>query len=157
MSRRTSSGRASRCQALRDALPDDVRLLITADHGMLDIPGGRRLVVEDEPELLVGVTVLAGEPRFRQLYVDHDRPERVADRWRDRLGGNAWVRTREEAIEEGWFGPVDDDLRERYGHVLVALREDWAVMTRTMPRELTLVGMHGSLTADEMLVPLLID
>jgi Type I phosphodiesterase / nucleotide pyrophosphatase len=146
-----------RCEALRDALPDDVRLLVTADHGMLDIPDGRRLVVQDEPELLAGVTVLAGEPRFRQLYVDEDRPERVAGRWRDRLGADAWVRTRDEAIDEGWFGPVDDDLRERYGHVLVAMRNDRAVMTRTMPRELTLVGMHGSLTADEMLVPLLID
>jgi hypothetical protein len=146
-----------RCQALRDALPDDVRLLVTADHGMLDVPDDRRLVVEDEPELLAGVTVLAGEPRFRQLYVDRDRPERVADRWRSRLGDNAWVRTRDEAIADGWFGAVDDDLRERYGHVLVALRDDWAVMTRAMPRELTLVGMHGSLTADEMLVPLLID
>ena len=146
-----------RCEALRDALPDDVRLLVTADHGMLDIPDARRLVVEDEPGLLAGVTVLAGEPRFRQLYVDEDRPERVAERWRGRFGDDAWVRTRDEAIDEGWFGPVDDDLRERYGHVLVALRNDRAVMTRSMPRELTLVGMHGSLTADEMLVPLLID
>ena len=48
-------------------------------------------------------------------------------------------------------------MRERYGHVLVAVRDDRAVMTRTLPRELILVGMHGSLTADEMLVPLLID
>jgi predicted AlkP superfamily pyrophosphatase or phosphodiesterase len=147
----------NRCWALRFALPDEVRLLVTADHGMVDIPDGRRLVAEDEPELMAGVTVLAGEPRFRQLYVDQDRPDRVADRWRDRLGPDAWVRTRDEAIEDGWFGPVDDDLRERYGHVLVALRNDSAVMTRTMPRELTLIGMHGSLTADEMLVPLLVD
>ncbi|HZA72209.1 MAG TPA: nucleotide pyrophosphatase/phosphodiesterase family protein [Propionibacteriaceae bacterium] len=145
------------CEALRDALPEDVRLLITADHGMLDVPPDQRVVVEDEPQLVAGVTVLAGEPRFRQLYVDQDRPERVAERWRDRLGPNAWVRTRDEAIEDGWFGPVDDDLRERYGHVLVAMRNERAVMTRGMPRELTLVGMHGSLTADEMLVPLLID
>ena len=146
-----------RCEALREALPDGVRLLVTADHGMVDIPDERRLVAEVEPELLAGVTVLAGEPRFRQLYVDQDRPERVAARWRNRLGHNAWVRTRDEAIDDGWFGPVDVDLRERYGHVLVALRNDWAVMTRAMPRELTMVGMHGSLTADEMLVPLLID
>ena len=142
-----------RCEALREALPDDVRLVVTADHGMLDVPDERRLVVEDEPELRAGMNLLAGEPRFRQLYVDRDRPDRVADRWRNRLGDTAWVRTRDEAIEDGWFGPVDDDLRERYGHVLVALRDDWAVMTRTQPRELTLVGMHGSLTADEMLVP----
>ena len=64
------------------------------------------------------------------------------------------MRTRDEAIDDGWFGPVEEDLRERYGHVLVAMRDDWAVMTRQLPRELTLVGMHGSLTAGEMLVPL---
>jgi hypothetical protein len=67
------------------------------------------------------------------------------------------VRTRDEAVEEGWFGPVADDVRERYGHVLVAMRDSWAVMTRQYPRELNLVGMHGSLTEAEMLVPLLLD
>jgi Type I phosphodiesterase / nucleotide pyrophosphatase len=147
----------ARCRLLREALPDDVRMIITADHGMLDIPTGHRIVAEDEPQLMAGVTALAGEPRFRHLYVDHDRPSRVADRWRDRLGPRAWVRTREEAIDEGWFGPVDSELQERYGHVLVAMREDWAVMTQQMPRELTLIGMHGSLTPAEMLVPLLVD
>jgi predicted AlkP superfamily pyrophosphatase or phosphodiesterase len=145
------------CQRLRAALPDDVRLVITADHGMLDIPIGHRIIAEDEPQLMAGVSALAGEPRFRQLYVDQDRPERVADRWRDRLGARAWVRTRDEAVDDGWFGTLDEDLRERYGHVLVAMRDDWAVMTRQLPNELTLIGMHGSLTPAEMLVPLLVD
>ena len=147
-----------RCQALRDALPDDVRLVVTADHGMLDVPLGRRLVVEDEPELLAGVTVLAGEPRFRHIYVDEDRPERAADRWQDRLGPAAWVRTRDDAMDDGWFGPVERTAcGSATGTCWWPMRDDGAVMTRTVPRELTLVGMHGSLTADEMLVPLLID
>ena len=147
----------ARCAELRDTLPSDVRLVITADHGMLDVPADHRIIVEDEPQLMAGVTALAGEPRFRHLYVDHDRPRRVADRWRERLSSRAWVHTRDEAIDQGWFGTVDSELRERYGHVLVAMRDDWAVMTRQLPRELTLVGMHGSLTPAEMLVPLLID
>jgi len=99
---------------------------------------------------------LAGEGRFRQLYVDHEPVSAVAARWADRLGAKAWVRTRDEAIDAGWFGPVDPDLIERWGHVLVAMRTDWAVMTRQFPRELSLVGMHGSLTEDEMMVPLLV-
>ena len=144
------------CERLREALPDDVVLIITGDHGMVDVPPRHQVVVEDEPDLLAGVTALAGEGRFRQLYVDHEDPRRVAARWRGLLGDRAWVRTRDEAVDEGWFGPVADDLRERYGHVLVALRGDWAVMTRQYPRELTLVGMHGSLTEAEMLVPLLV-
>jgi predicted AlkP superfamily pyrophosphatase or phosphodiesterase len=145
------------CERLREALPDDVAVVVTGDHGMVDVPASRMVLAEDEPELMAGVTALAGEGRFRQLYVDEDRPAHVAARWRDRLGDRAWVRTRDEAVEEGWFGPVADDLRERYGHVLVAMRGTWAVMTRQYPRELSLVGMHGSLTEAEMLVPLLLD
>ena len=145
------------CERLRETLPDDVVLVVTGDHGMVDVPPSRMILAEDEPELMAGLSALAGEGRFRQLYVDDDQPEAVAARWRDRLGDRAWVRTRDEAVEEGWFGPVADDVRERYGHVVVAMRADWAVMTRQYPRELNLVGMHGSLTEAEMLVPLLLD
>lgn len=145
------------CERLRDALPDDVALVITGDHGMVDVPADHQVVAEDHPDLMAGISALAGEGRFRHLYVDEDDPAAVASRWSDRLGERAWVRIRGDAIDEGWFGPVDDDLRERYGHVLVALRDDWGVMTRQFPRELTLVGMHGSLTAAEMVVPLLSD
>jgi predicted AlkP superfamily pyrophosphatase or phosphodiesterase len=145
------------CQQLRQTLPTEVRLIVTADHGMLDIRPGHRIIAEDDPQLMAGVSALAGEPRFRHVYVDRDRPGRVADRWRDRLGSRAWVLDRDQAIEEDWFGSVDPQLLQRYGHVLVAMREDWAVMTRQLPRELTLIGMHGSLTPAEMLVPLLLD
>ena len=145
------------CERLRNALPEDVRLIITGDHGMVDIASEHQIVAEDEPVLMAGVSALAGEGRFRQLYVDHDQPAAVARRWQERLGDLAWVRTRNEAIDDGWFGVVDDRLLERWGHVLVAMRQDWAVMTRQFPRELTLIGMHGSLTPDEMYVPLFVD
>ncbi|GAA3549973.1 alkaline phosphatase family protein [Microlunatus spumicola] len=141
---------------LRDALPSDVVLLVTGDHGMVDVPADRRLVIEDEPELAAGVDVVAGEARFRHLYVDRDTPAAVARRWRSRLDGRAWVRTRDEAIDEGWFGPVRDDVRERYGDVVAAPTGDWAFMTRTFPQEMELVGMHASLTPVEMRVPLVV-
>ncbi|MGV8910401.1 MAG: alkaline phosphatase family protein [Propionicimonas sp.] len=140
--------------ALRAALPDDVRLVITGDHGMVNVPADRRLVVEDEPDLLADVTALAGEGRFRQLMTL--RPVEVARRWQERLGQGAWVRTRAEAFEEGWFGEVQPRLADRFGDVLVAMADDGAVMTRTLPRELDLVGMHGSLTPAELAVPLLV-
>jgi Type I phosphodiesterase / nucleotide pyrophosphatase len=144
------------CERLRAALPPQVTVILTGDHGMVDIPAEQRIVAEDDPALMAGVTALAGEARFRHLYVDQEPVRRVADRWRARLGDLAWVRTRDEAIDEGWFAAIDDQLRERWGHVLVALRGDWAVMTSAFPREYTLIGMHGSLTPAEMLVPLLV-
>jgi len=144
------------CERLRAALPPQVTVIITADHGMIDIPPDQRIVAEDDPALMAGVSALAGEGRFRQLYVDHEPSHLVAERWRARLGELAWVRTRDEAIEEGWFAATDDQLRDRWGHVLIALRGDWAIMTRAFPREFTLIGMHGSLTPAEMLVPLIV-
>lgn len=142
-------------EGLRAALPDDVRLLVTADHGMVDVPADARLVVEDEPDLLAGLTLLAGEGRFRQLYTDE--PDAVVARWADRLGPRAWVRTRADAIEAGWFGPVAPSLERRFGDVLVAMTGTGAVLTRALPNELRLIGMHGSLTPDEMYVPLIME
>ncbi|MFZ0529270.1 MAG: nucleotide pyrophosphatase/phosphodiesterase family protein [Propionicimonas sp.] len=140
---------------VRAALPPDVRMLITGDHGMVNVPTGSRLVVEDEPELLAQVTALAGEGRLRQLMTaDADA---VAERWRDRLGDDAWVRTRAEAIDEGWFGEVSPRLAGHFGDVLVAMAGAGAVLTRSLPKELALVGMHGSLTPAELDVPLLVD
>lgn len=146
-----------RLELLRDALPDEVTMIITGDHGMIDIAAQHRIVAEDEPDLLVDVDAIAGEGRFRQLYVDRGNPGLVAARWADLLGERAWVRTRDEAIDDGWFGTVEERVIDRYGHVLVAMRDAWAIMTRTQPRESTLVGMHGSLTPAEMTVPLLVD
>lgn len=145
-----------RLALLRERLPDEVVMVITGDHGMIDISRDHRITAEDEPELMIGVDAIAGEGRFRQLYVDHDNPRLVAARWADLLGDRAWVRTREDAIDDGWFGVVDGRVIERYGHVLVAMRDDWAIMTTTQPRESGLVGMHGSLTPAEMTVPLLV-
>lgn len=142
--------------ALREALPDEVRLVVTGDHGMIDVPPDHRLVAEDEPGLLTDVTLLAGEGRLRQVYAEPRDVDAVARRWRRRLGQRAWVTRREEAVEAGWFGAVDRRMADRIGDVLVVLRSDWAVMTRTLPREFTLVGMHGSLTDAEMRVPLLV-
>lgn len=141
-------------ERLRSALPPDVRLLVTGDHGMVDVPGHHRLIAEDDPTLMRGVDLLAGEARFRQLYTRD--PRGVADRWTSRFGDRAWVRTRAEAVSEGWFGTLDDRVADRFGDVVVAMRTDWAVLTTTFPKEHSLVGMHGSLTEAEMAVPLFV-
>ncbi|MFP5415767.1 MAG: alkaline phosphatase family protein [Actinomycetes bacterium] len=144
-------------RALRNRLPADVSLVVTGDHGMVDVPAERWLIAEDVPGLLGDVSLLAGEGRFRQLYAAARHVDAVASRWRAALGERAWVVTREEAVASGWFGPVDRRMAERIGDVLVVLRDDWAVMTRSQPKEFGMVGMHGSLTEQEMRVPVLVD
>jgi hypothetical protein len=136
-------------------LPPDTSFIIIADHGMVNVPEAHRLTVEDHPELLRDVELVAGEARFRHVYTEPGAAPRVARRWQRLLGSTAEVLTREEAVAVGWFGPMDPRVADHFGDVLVASTADFAVLTRQSPKEYKLVGMHGSLTAAEMYVPLL--
>ena len=107
--------------------------------------------------------MLGGEGRFAQLYCRPDATEQdvgaVADRLTDAVGDRAWVRTRRQAIDLGWFGPTREAVRPRFGDVIVAgIGPFTLVDSRTArPQVLKLIGQHGSLTAAEQQVPLLID
>jgi len=143
---------------LRAALPSDAVLVITADHGMVDLPLDGRMDVDDWPGLLDDVILMGGEARFRHLYCRAGSADEVAQRWREHVGDQAVVLVREDAEEAGWFGPVDPLVRPRIGDVLVAALGSFAVFSRRLfPVEGRMVGFHGSLTSEEMLVPLLID
>ncbi len=133
-------------------LPADTCLLVTGDHGMVNVPNDHKIVAQDEAAL-GGCRHIGGEARFRQLYCDD--PARVAASWGEFLGERARVVTRSQALDAGWFGPtVKRRVVPRIGDVLVAMTEDWGVMTTTFPGEFSLRGMHGSLTHQEMVVPL---
>lgn len=145
-------------EQLRDALPSDRRLLVVADHGMVDVPVTDRIDVADDGDLSAGVALIGGEARFRHLYCVGGAVPDVVATWRATLGERAEVLTRGEAIGRGWFGPVDPSVLPRIGDVVVACRGSAAVLsTDGFPYETKLIGMHGSLTDDEMLIPLLVD
>lgn len=143
---------------LRAALPDDTRIIVTGDHGMVDVPGRNRVIVSEEPQLAQGVSHVIGEPRFTHLRTAE--PDGVAARWAAWFGDHAWVRTRDAAIADGWFGPADavaaGPLIDRLGDVLVAMRDDWGVLARPGTAMGEIVGHHGSLTPAEMRIPLVV-
>ncbi|HET8616748.1 MAG TPA: nucleotide pyrophosphatase/phosphodiesterase family protein [Actinomycetales bacterium] len=138
-------------------LPRDASLHVTADHGMVDVPFGQRIDVAREPELAQGVRHLGGEARCPQVYCEPGQAADVVERWQARLHGLATVMTRDEAVRAGLFGPVADHVRPRIGDLVVPCQLGTAVVdTATQrPELLRLVGLHGSLTAEESLVPLL--
>ncbi len=142
---------------LETQVPGDAGVLLTADHGMLDVPRHRRRVLADDDSLWAGVRHVAGEPRCLQLALDDpSRAEAVRDRWLEAEGARSWVVTRSEAIEAGWFGAVDDAVLPRIGDVLVAARglvAYYDARTAT-PSALAMVGQHGSFSPEETQVPL---
>ena len=143
-------------EQLVDGLPDDAALLVTADHGMLDVPAATRLDLDDVPELADGVRVLAGEPRARYVHTEPGATDDVLARWREVLGERAWVVRREEAVASGIFGAVDEGLAARIGDVVALARGTWALTaTQREPGPSRLAAYHGSLTATELAIPLL--
>jgi hypothetical protein len=143
---------------LVDGLPADAALLVTADHGQLDIPEDRRFDLDGDPRLRAGVRVVAGEARVRYLHTEPGAGDDVLATWRGILGSAAWVVPRAEAVAAGWFGPVPEEHLARVGDVVAACYDRYAVVaTKTQPLiESQLIAYHGSFTAAEMEIPLLI-
>jgi hypothetical protein len=143
-------------EQLAGALPGGTALYVTADHGMVDVPAQDRVDADTVPGLRDGVALLGGEPRARHVYARAGAAGDVLAVWREVLGHRAWVVSREEAIVAGWFGEVQPWLAPRIGDVVAAPAGPFAIVTtKADPRESRLIGMHGSLTSADQLVPLL--
>jgi hypothetical protein len=143
-------------ESVVEGLPPGALLAVVADHGMVTVVD--TVDVDECEPLLDGVSAIGGEARARHVYAAEGAADAVLAAWRETLGGHAWVVSRDEAIEAGWFGErVDDKVRPRIGDVVAAARGSAAMVRRTVePIESSLIGQHGSLTTAEQLIPLLI-
>jgi hypothetical protein len=143
---------------LVDGLPPGAALLVTADHGQLNVPEHGRFDIAADPALAAGVVTVTGEPRVRYLHVADGARDDVLAAWRATLGPAAWVLTREEVVAQGWYGPVAAAHLDRIGDVVVICQQRAVVLSSGSepPAVGRLVAYHGSVTAAEMTVPLLI-
>lgn len=142
-------------------LRSDEGLLLTADHGVIDVPSTRHVLFDTETVLVTGVRHVAGDPRCVQLYLEPLQSavtaDTLADAWRASQGDRAWVYTRAEAVAAGLYGRVADEVLPRIGDVLVAARKSIAYYdSRPVNQKARgMIGQHGSLTDEEVRVPLI--
>jgi Type I phosphodiesterase / nucleotide pyrophosphatase len=142
---------------LASRLPAGTLLVVTGDHGMVDLRADQRLDLADHPELAAGVELLAGEARARSIRTRAGASEDVLAAWRSRLGQRMWVWSRDEAIASGIFGPrIGEAAAARIGDVVAAAFEPVGIVQRDVdPAQARLNGHHGSLTTAEQLLPFL--
>jgi hypothetical protein len=149
-------GRADALTAgLRDMLPNDSAMIVTADHGMVNCPPSSRIAIESHVDLVADVLAIAGEPRVRHLYMRPMHVTAVLDRWRARLGERARVITRAEILAEGLYGPTEPEMAERIGDIVVVAQGDTSLTSTRDARASSLIGQHGAMTADEWEIPAL--
>jgi hypothetical protein len=142
---------------LLEALPAGAALLVTADHGGLNVPATARLDLDAHPRLTAGIRVVAGEPRVRYLHTEPGATADVLATWTEVLGSWAVVRSREETVASGIFGPVNPHHLARIGDVVVTCSHEAAVLATSHepPETARLIGFHGAATAAEMAIPLI--
>ena len=134
-------------------LPAGAVLVVTADHGQIDVGTRLELLGRDT---MASVRFLSGEGRFRWLHARPGAgPDLVAE-LTERYGDSTWVMTRDQTVEDGLFGGTPDDrLLARLGDVALLPHRPLAFIDPADTGESRLESRHGSLTSAEMLVPLL--
>lgn len=145
-------------RSFAERLPSDSVLVITGDHGMVDLATDERIDLAEHPELRAGIRLLAGEARARYVYTEPGAEGDVLAAWREKLGDRMWIWSREEATATGAFGPVvTPQARERIGDVVAAAYGPVGIVERAVdPAQARLLGHHGSFTPAEQLVPFLL-
>ncbi len=143
--------------ALSAVPPRQVGVLVTADHGMIDVPAHRHVVLDEGDARLDGVRHIGGEPRMLHVYLEPDADAEAAlQRWRIASEGDAEVLSGTEAIATGLFGArVTPAAASRIGDLLVIARGNRAFYDGTAEdqRARGMVGQHGALTPEERQVP----
>jgi len=135
-------------------------VIVTADHGFIDTTPADTVDLDDYPGLRDTLLLpLCGEPRMAYAYVRTGREAQFEGYVRETLGERVDLFRSEDVLRQGWLGPGDAHpaLRDRLGdYVLVprgrTILRDWLVGE---PRH-THIGVHGGLSAAEMIVPLVI-
>jgi hypothetical protein len=144
---------------LAERLPAGTTLLVTGDHGMVELDRNEVVDADGEtegPVLREGVVAVAGEPRMRHVHAQPGAAGDVLAAWRSVVGARAWVGSGDEAVQRGLFGPVvTSAARARIGDVVAIARGGAAIVqSRRESRMSAMPGHHGSLTDRDVLVPL---
>jgi hypothetical protein len=131
---------------LMKEVPKGTRMWITSDHGMVNVE--EKIIIGRDNPLLDGVSVVAGEPRARHIYLTNDSAsarEDAASIWQQYLQERALVLTREQAISNNLFGSdVSADALDRMGEIIVIARGGLALLEAARAdKEGAMVGHHG--------------
>ena len=136
-----------------EELPDGAVLLVTADHGQVHVGDN---VLTPPTELLDLCNLQSGEGRFRWLHARRGALAELAAAAEERFADVAWVRSREQLLDERWFGPVvPPDVANRLGDVALVAHADISFDDPDDSGPFRLVCRHGSMTSAEVYVPLL--
>ena len=141
--------------------PAGTRVRIIADHGMVDTDPEHAVELDQHPRVREAVQAIAGEPRAVLLRAPGHDPVHVAADAQELLGERGLALTTDQAVAAGLWGEagtaLDERMRGRAGDVVILARGRWTIQCERLrsPKDSALIGVHGSLTSAESVVPLI--
>ena len=147
---------------VRDRVPEsqraDTLLLITADHGQTDVPPEEAICMGEMAKIRdLLMLPPTGQARAPYLYAGQGQVDGLAEEL-EKLDGRVMVRRSADLLKEVLWGAPEhaDRIRHRVGDLTAIGRGGTMVYGPDTRREtLRLKGHHGSLTENEMIVPLI--
>lgn len=138
------------------AAPSNYGLILTADHGMIDIPEENHVLLDDLPGFNENIVMVAGEPRFRHLYLaDSNAATELCEKF-ESASATLWALTREQAVATGYFGPVSEQVLDRVGEIVMIPKQEYALASRLDTHyPITMIGQHGGILAAEREIPVI--
>ncbi|MGB9769772.1 MULTISPECIES: alkaline phosphatase family protein [Caldisericum] len=134
---------------LLEKIDNDTLLIITADHGQIDTSKGKVIKLRDEPGSS-NILLPASDVRAPYIYTNGKLKKEFFEKFE-----NIVALTKEEAFNLGLFGETIN-FDERVGDYVIIFKDNSCIEFISEESEVSLLGKHGNLTEDEMLVPLIL-
>jgi len=143
---------------LAAALGKHDALLVTADHGVLDVPANQHIYLDEFGLDWSRVANVSGDPRVNFVYLhDANEAEPVASELQIGLGDRALALTKAQVVAAGWYPNITDATLRRLPEVFALATKNVALYHREYApaASLNMIGQHGALSSVELSVPLL--
>lgn len=138
----------------------NTKIIITSDHGLLDVPKHRKIMIEDHPKLAETLSIpLCGDFRYAYCFVKASRKKDFEKYVKTKLKRYCTLHKSSDFVKRGYFGLEKPSKKflERIGDYILLMKEDYGIYEKLAGEKGRYhIGEHGGLSKDEMLIPLII-
>ncbi|MFM6979864.1 MAG: alkaline phosphatase family protein [Micrococcales bacterium] len=149
----------SEVRKLAEKISADCLVVLTADHGIIDVPSTSHIYLDELPAIQDQLLNVGGDPRVNFVYLkDAAATETIAKHIAEFVGDFGYVVTRGQMLKLGWYGDLSSRAKSLLPEIFVIARKTVAFYHRgfAKPQSLKMIGQHGALSAQELMVPLLV-
>lgn len=140
----------------------DTLLIVTADHGFINVPKERIIDIDNHPKMKECLTLpRCGEGRVAYFYVHPDKAKQFEKYVKKHLGKYCFLFKSQELIDRHYFGLFEPNpkLRDRVGDYIICMKENYYIkdsLAIKSKKRKENIGHHGGISRDEMIVPLIL-